>query len=855
MSEFFLKIVNMSISASWIVLAVLLLRLLFRKAPKWITVLLWGIVAIRLICPFSIESVMSLIPSAETISPQVLIETPEINTGIPALNNTLNPIIQDSTVTVAPEKSINTLKLFVLIFSKVWIAGVALILVYTIISYWRVRRKIGTAVLLRDNIYQSETVVSPFVLGIIRPRIYLPFGICEQDMEHVIAHEQAHIRRKDHWWKPLGFLLLTLHWFNPLMWLGYVLLCRDIELACDEKVVKEMNTEQRADYSQALLTCSVNRRMIAACPLAFGEVGVKDRVKSVLNYKKPAFWIIIVAIIASAVAAVCFITNPKTTLGDELSIFLDGQICEHHYSAGHTDNHFTAVNHKVLGINKSWNKTTVYLWVLYNEYSYANSEIKLEAGAHTPTVITVKRTGEHGHYKLVEYWEPRDGSYYADDIREKFPWYLHGKALDSQRYIEEQSEFCENAAKEYYSSVSSIGGVNDSTNVIASADIEQLEAKFPMYFDLDTSKGLAVYIWQMAADSYSCGLLSGKNRNYTQEEIWNLHTSSATLDEMRAIIAYYISNGLIAKDEITINAIQMPYSSYAYTIDDAYRQKLNELFWSESPIVESSQYSPIIDTATFDIDGDGNDEQCLLRYGPTSGLFTFIFSASENGELEYFNIFNSPSMELSFEKNADGQTVLAGKDSDYIRYMELTVHNGNIVISSDEQDISYWGEQGVNSPFAPKTQKSQLDAAIASVLQEQYRSKEPDGFIHVQSYRLLANETASGTPVAGTTNYFEKETVYLIVYHMTYRVNEKPEEFEGGFVPTVITFSIDEDGEYSLKDYWTPRAGTNYESDIRAKFPREVADDALDIEKYAEALKNNNLKQVTEYLNNLKGNP
>ncbi len=311
MSGFFINIVNMSISASWIVLAVLLLRLVFRKAPKWITVLPWGIVAIRLICPFSIESVMSLIPSAETISPQILIETPEINTGIPFVNNTLNPIIEDSVITIAPEKSISTLQLLVLILSKVWIIGVVLLLAYTVFSYWRVCRKVGTAVLLRENIYQSETVISPFVLGIVKPKIYIPFDLSEKDIGHVIAHERAHICRKDHWWKPLGFLLLALHWFNPLIWIGYVLLCRDIELACDEKVVKELNTEQRADYSQALLTCSVDRRIIAACPLAFGEVGVKDRVKSVLNYKKPAFWIIVAAIVASITVAVCFLTNPK----------------------------------------------------------------------------------------------------------------------------------------------------------------------------------------------------------------------------------------------------------------------------------------------------------------------------------------------------------------------------------------------------------------------------------------------------------------------------------------------------------------------------------------------------------------
>ena len=310
MSEFFLNVVNMSISASWLVLAVLLLRFLLKKAPKWITVLLWGIVAIRLICPFSIESMLSLIPSAETISPEIMVDrNPEINSGVPIINNVVNPIISES-FTPDPLTSANPLQILIPILSIVWGVGVVVMLIYTVISYFNVKRKIGTAVLLRDNVFQSENVISPFVLGVFKPKIYLPFNMSEQDISHVIAHEQAHICRKDYWWKPLGFLILTIHWFNPLMWLGYVLLCRDIELACDEKVIKELNTEQKADYSQALLSCSVNRRIIAACPLAFGEVGVKNRVKTVLNYKKPAFWIVVVAIIASVVVAVCFLTNP-----------------------------------------------------------------------------------------------------------------------------------------------------------------------------------------------------------------------------------------------------------------------------------------------------------------------------------------------------------------------------------------------------------------------------------------------------------------------------------------------------------------------------------------------------------------
>ena len=311
MNELFLKIINMSISASWLVLAVLLLRLVLKKAPKWVNVLLWGIVAVRLICPFPFESALSLIPSAETF-PEKIISGPsfDVQTGIAPVDNRINDYLGDryfEGVTVPTNNGNNVMT----ILTIVWAIGILLLVTYTVISYWRLHREIDTAVRYKDNIFQSENVSSPFVLGIIKPRIYLPFNMNGQDLEHVVAHEQAHIRRRDHWWKPLGFLLLTIHWFNPLMWLAYVLLCRDIELACDEKVIKELDNEQRADYAQALVVCSVNRPMIAACPLAFGEVGVKDRVKSVMNYKKPAFWVIIIAVIACVIVAVCFLTNPK----------------------------------------------------------------------------------------------------------------------------------------------------------------------------------------------------------------------------------------------------------------------------------------------------------------------------------------------------------------------------------------------------------------------------------------------------------------------------------------------------------------------------------------------------------------
>lgn len=473
MSEVFLTIVNMSISASWIVLAVLLFRLLLRKAPKWIMVLLWGIVGIRLVFPFSIKSVMSLIPSAETIRPEIMTEgTPAINTGIPMINNMINPIIQNS-FTPAPDASANPLQIWIPILSIVWVAGMAILFAYTCISYWRVRRKVCTAVLLRDNIYQSEAVISPFVLGVRKAKIYLPFHMSKQDEDFVIAHEEAHIKRKDHLWKLLGFIILTIHWFNPLMWLGYALLCRDIEMACDEKVVKELTNEQRADYSQTLLTCSVNRRMVAVCPLAFGEVGIKKRVKSVLNYKNPSFWMIMVSVIVLVAASVCLLTNPKnydiSDLDDKLQGFLDMQVAEHNGPAKGNDN-FTAVSYDLMKVDRSGSKTTVYAWILYLEYSCENGLLAKETGTYLPTVITAQKDGDN--YELVEYWIPRDGSYWANDIKEKFPMYLWSRATDSQRAIDKQTADCDQMAKEYFGvSESTAAGVSGTQGIAVTENI------------------------------------------------------------------------------------------------------------------------------------------------------------------------------------------------------------------------------------------------------------------------------------------------------------------------------------------------------------------------------------------------
>lgn len=312
MTEIFLKILDMSISAGWMILAVLVLRLILRKAPKAFRCILWCLVGLRLVLPFSVESAFSLIPNRTVIDRETLYaREPLIKTGIEMVDRMTEDTVFMESITPNPGDSVNPLQVFAAVGTVVWAVGMAVLLLYAIFSYFRLRKRVTGAIRLQKNIYQSEAVASPFILGVIRPCIYIPFSLKDEELQCVLAHEQAHLRRGDHLWKPMGFLLLTVYWFQPLVWIGYILLCRDIELACDEKVMKQMGPDKKKLYSEILLNCSISHKGITACPLAFGEVGVKQRIKNVLSYQKPAFWIVVVSLIACVVCVVCFMTEPK----------------------------------------------------------------------------------------------------------------------------------------------------------------------------------------------------------------------------------------------------------------------------------------------------------------------------------------------------------------------------------------------------------------------------------------------------------------------------------------------------------------------------------------------------------------
>ena len=662
MSELFLKIVNMSISASWVVVAVLALRFCLKKAPKWVNVLLWGIVAARMVFPFSIESVLSLIPSAETISPTIMMEqTPSVQTGVPALNHVINPVISGS-FTPAPGASANPLQIWIPVLAGIWLFGIAALFLYSAVSYCRLRRKVCEAVILRDNIYQSENVCSPFVLGIIRPKIYLPYHMDSREVGHVIAHEQTHIRRKDHWWKPLGFLLLTIHWFNPLMWLSYVLLCRDIELACDEKVIGKMGNAQRADYTQALVACSVDRRLIAACPLAFGEIGVKERVKSVMNYKKPAFWIVLASVIVCAVIAVCFLTNP---IGFQFDVSANTIVSANHFDMRNADD-------------------PVSIEMTPAQISELNSRL---AG-----VKNCKRSDKYAGltpgYQISA--QMQDGSYIRISGYSLSDNTMVDIEQNGKRYAVSDREF-----QEYLSRICAGGDVS------AAFDLQPLRAQYPEYFDLDASAGLDVYVWQMAPDSYYFGLLphAASPRDSTAQELLALRGASS--EQMRYILAAYA----LDPDDIHVIPWQNPISSYipecwivtenGESLEEKqaqYIQTVSAMLFGEGNTLLHDDY-PIYDSIVFDVDGDGIDEVCVLGFGRTSGLFTFTFRAAEIGAdtLKYDTLFCTEWYDLSFIHGDDGVVRVQGidqKEPPQTHLFDIAVVDGSIQLTEDGQSIS-----------------------------------------------------------------------------------------------------------------------------------------------------------------------
>ncbi len=767
--ELFLGVVNMSISASWLIAAVLALRFFTQKAPKWVNVLLWGIVGARLLLPFSIESALSLVPSRETIPQQVLTGPSfDIQTGIPSVDNRVNEYLGDryfEGVTVPANNGVNVMT----VLTIVWAVGVILMLLYTVVSYWRLRRRVGTAVCFRDNIFQSENIASPFVLGIIRPRIYLPFALEKAAFSHVVAHEMAHIQRRDHWWKPLGFLLLAIHWFNPLMWLGYMLLCRDIELACDEKVIGKLGKEQRADYTQALVSCSIDHRMIAACPLAFGEVGVRERVRSVLNYKKPAFWIVLLSVIACVIVAVCFLTDP------------------------------VAKNTTLMGA----------------DYTVEEILYPAEDGEPEPP----RQYCVTADYQL--YFQRREGE----------GWEYVGGLTPYPLTNDELNEYMRETVK--------IKSITDAYILRINGD------NFYLVFQTKDGKTYLAYGWEDISERGQAGsddtnlrylyrlessFRSGHiNVNFFQRSLLRAadgHVDCFSHYQSDDIQGYHIVGFRSGESSNNAEMTDLGFAVFQ-TNGEGYRLISSHVY--ENAVSEGNGIYFCGHPAVADINGEmrnDNTFDVIFVTNPNVETIERVYRAEDGGELVLTDSFvSAPYMSLWSWKKGEGYATV----SQYFYDGE-----GNLV--STEEPVPPNSAKWEDLPMSSDEGKyMDLDEAISAALLSRYASDEPDGLIHVESHKLFANEVMSGEATFEAGDRGLEMTAYLVAYQAKYSVqNEALTLVTAWCIPTAITFTIGEGGEYVLKDYWEAPDGEAHAHALYNKFPPQVVDEVLSLDCMAE---------------------
>ncbi len=654
MDAVFLKILNMSITASYLVLAVILLRLVLSKAPKWTRVVLWSFVALRLLVPVSLKSVLSLIPSVETIPEYfTATRTPMIDSGIPAVNHAINPILQSS-LTPTVGASVNPAQVWVFVFANIWVCGMAFMAVYTLVSYLRIRRRVREAVLLRENIWLCDRIGTPFLLGLIRPRIYLPVEMAEADAEYVIAHERAHLKRRDHVWKPLGFLLLTVHWFNPVLWVAYILLCRDIELACDERVLRKMGTESKKPYSQALINCSMPRRQIAACPLAFGEVGVKTRIRGILYYKKPAFWILLVAVAVLTAAAVCLLTDPvggtlrKIEKRDLTQTAQDTVVLR-------IEDHGESMN--VIGFPQENLQALLDLRISQGEVSKNRSEDR-----------DMSHTVELLFRFVLEEGDVGTAIHFSDDFTEV--WVDDNvKPTLSYRVLEPDW------AEKLY-------------NGLCGYPVPELETELPM------SAYSNIYRFEREGDA---SILMLSRTDNTCMLVYSLHHSycpRGTYEETAEQVTVTLYDGaryVFRRDRMSLLFQAGESSGFSMA---SYGPDYMKTATAEDGAVFRAVFLSnglMIDSIRYDIDRDGTEEICTLAYGVTSGLFSFSFLVTQDEIPEYTGMFVMDHAELRFTEQ-DGELKVQAVTTmpAEVRCLDISLQDGAVILTENGNPIHYW---------------------------------------------------------------------------------------------------------------------------------------------------------------------
>ena len=789
----FSNVLNASISASWLILLVMALRLVLKRAPKWVNVALWGIVAARLLMPVSIESAVSLVPSAQTVSDQLLQAEAAAGQQSAFLDIVTNPAY-GGTVSVELDRTVSTLQWELVDVTFLWLAGMAAMAFYTAVTYWRLRTRVSTAVILRDNIFQSEGVASPFVLGIVKPRIYLPFGMEVTELTHVIAHERAHIRRRDHWWKPLGFWLLTIHWFNPLMWAAYVLLCRDIELACDEKVIRELGSEQRADYTQALLAASINRRMIAACPLAFGEVGVKERVKNVMNYRKPAFWVIVTAVVVCVVVAVCFLTDPKPApefpmSGDNISDLAPEEIVERIMEYQDIENSNVYMNSD----NFSLTVDADFDWYFDQTISYFYFEDQKTQSAQLRMF-------------------PYESEYYLTEARE---WpeqnriFLLRHYLDALKYLPQEA-VRELAPADRYLIEHFDGGSPDgyervitySANGVGVTDGWYIHLEIlPLHEDGEGYSGTGDEVVHLF---YGDKSTEAAARVWFEMTDWNAEQEYA-IDEFPGVTFYCSSGQISVGDEVLISGMPIWNAYLCDLTGDGYPEICAQTSFGSGMIDERVLVYDYANGVSYELEDRGHYDYCLRMNGADGQLYVdkkiyMKAEVTDSGRL----IFRDGSLQIDGD-SSEHQSIL--------RATVLEIHDGYFLVQPVEGSWELRSADRIEVPMVHM--ESSPEPQVGDVLEITYDGQLAEVYparitkvSHIQVVEPAIADEVVMLPTDTNLKGLQAGTLLVPMDGQTYRYLLKETDPEGVTVDKLLfSFQQPDMGEsvqhevYSLKEY------------------------------------------------------
>ena len=644
MSELFLQVVNASISAAWAVLIVLILRVVLRKMPKGTICALWALVGMRMLLPFSLKTAFSLMPNRESITLPPTGGGVQIDSGIPVIDNTLQPLMPPSTGTITPTVSPWDWA------GQVWLLGVLLMLLYGLCSMLRVAGQVRISAPAGKGIRICDDIPSPFIFGIFRPVIYLPSRLTEAEAECILAHERAHLKRRDHWWKPLGFVLLTVHWFNPVLWVAYILLCRDIEQACDERVLKNMDEAGVKAYTRTLLRCSINRRTIAFCPLAFGENNVKQRIRHALDYKKPTLWVLIAAAVLCVVVAAVFLTEHRTIKAENTEL-LHGQAevlstaILDHYADRNTVREAAFEAHKILRVKKTKWETTVYLAVMYREYAWRDGELETVRVEMSPMVMNLRRvTGQTGVWFVADDCQTRRvEESQREAVRRLLPKELWAKG-NPVKYEKELKADCDAQAAVYAGTLGT--------------------AEVPLYALYRTGS----YYVQFRGDGTFCASFDGHFGDYLPEEqrFEGEPQFTGTYQRQHQTVRFDMDGGGYFTAGLTADGLVFNPKKYGPVPDD-------RLLHQEGHLLHDVVLVPFTPTAPnlpepglpyhptpflsvkYDIDGDGQPESVALHHhGAEVGVASEWIRVTGNGGEEFIGAFDTYGTCLSMTVTAEG---------------------------------------------------------------------------------------------------------------------------------------------------------------------------------------------------------